>query len=125
MGLKELEPIITLITLSEERLSGKVDEVHGDVLATRKQVTLINGRLRQVEIETSSIKVNCNNRRENVDEKLAYLKPTIKVTRFIGFITKNPKFSVFVALFVMAFIQTMILTGMEHEWITQLIELIK
>ena len=52
MDLHDLQPIIDLISSSEERVTRKIDEVHTDVRR-------INGTTRHHEIQIQSIKLNC------------------------------------------------------------------
>jgi hypothetical protein len=107
MDIKELEPIITLMTQQEERFIKKIDEVH-------KDVKLINGRLRTVETEV-----------EIIDTELEDIKPTKPVIKHINMFVKHYKIILFLFLITIMGLQILVMEAMEKNWIGELIKFVK
>ena len=125
MEFSDLGPIITLLSEQEARFVKKIDEVHDIVTETNNKITDQNGRLRNVEIKVAQRDTFCKLRETSVDEKLDKAEPTIKVTRLITIVTKNPKFTLSLFFGVVIGTQIIVLTAIEHGWMKQLIDLIK
>ena len=49
MDLNEFGPILTMMAQQEERFIYKMNEIHEDVLITKKQATITNGRVNELE----------------------------------------------------------------------------
>ena len=120
--MSEFKEVITLLTLQEERLVSKINDVHSDVKETRDDVKKINGRLRQAEQDISSVKATCGERRDYINEKLAEVKPAASVSKVIQWVQKHPKITILLSLMVLVAIQTTVMMAVEHEWIGKLIE---
>jgi len=120
--MSEFKEVITLLTLQEERLVNKINEVHTDVRETRDDVRKINGRLRQAEQDIASVKATCGERRDYINEKLAEVKPVASVSKVIQWVQKHPKITILLSLMVLVAIQTTVMVAVEHEWIGKLIE---
>jgi septal ring factor EnvC (AmiA/AmiB activator) len=120
--MSEFKEVITLLTLQEERLVNKINEVHTDVRETRDDVKKINGRLRKAEQDISGVKATCGERRDYINEKLAEVKPAASVSKVIQWVQKHPKITILLSLMVLVAIQTTVMMAVEHEWIGKLIE---
>ena len=120
--MSEFKEVITLLTLQEERLVNKINEVHTDVRETRDDVKKINGRLRKAEQDISGVKATCGERRDYINEKLAEVKPVASVSKVIQWVQKHPKITILLSLMVLVAIQTTVMVAVEHEWIGKLIE---
>lgn len=125
MDIKELQPIIDLMNLQEERLVRKIDEVHGDVVTTRDQAIKTNGRVTQAEKDILQLKNDSESRKLDCGKKLADLTPTIQTVRTINLITKKPKVSVSIFIGVLICIQTLIYQAVENNWIREIINYLK
>jgi septal ring factor EnvC (AmiA/AmiB activator) len=120
--MSEFKEVITLLTLQEERLVNKINEVHTDVRETRDDVKKINGRLRKAEQDISGVKATCGERRDYINEKLAEVKPAASVSKVIQWVQKHPKITILLSLMVLVAIQTTVMMAVEHAWIGKLIE---
>ena len=123
--MASFKEVIDLMKGQESRLTKMINDVHSDVKDTNEKVTKINGRLRGVEIKVAERDMFCQLRGIVVDEKLEQYKPTIKVTRFLHLITKNPKITLLIFLGVIATIQTVVVSAVEKGWLIKIIQLIK
>jgi hypothetical protein len=125
MELQDLEPIITLITEQENRLVRKIDEVHEDVLITNSVIRDQNGRLRTVEVAQAKSITGCAAKHKVIDEKFVTVKttyenkvkPNMKASKFLLVISKNPKLSLALFLFVILSSQTVVMAAFQNQWI--------
>ena len=125
MDIKELQPIIDLMNMQEERLVRKIDEVHGDVVTTRDQAIKTNGRVTEAEKDIIQLKNASESRKLDCGKKLADLTPTIQTVRTINLITKKPKVSISIFIGVLICIQTLIYQAVENNWIREIINYLK
>ena len=122
MEFQDLQPIITLLTEQETRLCKKIDAVHDDVRDTRDKVNIQNGRLRKVELKVAERAVFCNLRSEAIDDKFSEIVPTVKASRFLKMIGKNPKMTGLIFFLMLFTSQTVVLLAVENEWIGKLLK---
>jgi peptidoglycan hydrolase CwlO-like protein len=124
MDIHELQPIIDLITLQEERLAKKIDEVHDDVKETRDQAKKTNGRVTQAEKDILLLQTQFESKREECKKKFDSIDPTISTVKFINFLTNKPKFSIVLFIGTIVIIQTIVLEATQNNWLKSFIDLI-
>ena len=120
MNFNELQPIITLITEQEERLSNKIKDVHDDVKETNAKITEQNGRLRAVEVKVTEREVFCKIRSEMIDDELESMESNQSALRFLKLISKNPKTTGFLFFGIMYITLIVTIVAIDKQWIGQL-----
>ena len=125
MELKDLQPIVTLLSQQEERLCQKIDHVHEDVKETNRNVKLINGRLRKAETDLAGMQSTCKERKDIVDAALSDIKPIKPFTKAVNWIASHPKLSLLIGFVIILISQSIVLCAYKREWIGQLFEYIK
>ena len=132
MELKDLEPVITLITAQEDRLCRKIDEVHEDVLVTNSVIRDQNGRLRTVEVSQAKLITGCGAKHKEIDDKFVTVKatyenkvkPNLKAGKIIQSIGKHPKLSLALLLIVILTSQTVVMAAFQNQWLGDLFKFI-
>lgn len=124
MDISELKPIIDLLTQQEERFIKKIDEVHTDVVETRDQAKLTNGRVTKAEKDIIILQSDLKNACKEYTGKFHNLDPTISTVKFLNYITKKPKFSILIFMGIIIVIQTLVLKASDNNWLKILIDYI-
>lgn len=125
MDIKDLQPIIDLMNQQEERLVKKIDEVHDDVLETKKQATLTNGRLRTAEKDIIEIRSDLKIRQATCFARLEGLTPSIPTIKAINYISKRPRLLLFAFIAGIIVIQGLVMEALNNNWIGHLLNFIK
>lgn len=124
MDINELKPIIDLLTAQEERFIKKIEEVHTDVVETRDQARVTNGRVTKAEKDIIVLQSDLKSVCKEYTNKFNNLDPTLSTVKFLNYITKKPKFSIALFITVIVIIQTLVLEANDNNWLKSLIDLI-
>lgn len=125
MTLEDLKPVLDMLTLQEERLVRKIDEVHDDVRETKKDLKALNGSVRTNKDNIADIKANCSLRTATCGRTIDNLENALPAIRTVSKMFKKPKTYVVGALLVIVGIQILVMESIEHGWITKILELVK
>jgi hypothetical protein len=124
MDLKDLQPIVVLLTEQEHRLCGKIDSVHESVREVDAKVTLQNGRVRKLEIGQEGILIGCKLKHSAIEKSLKEVEPTVKVQRIFRWIGNHPRLSGVLLFAFMLLSQVIVLLAVFNQWIGKIINLI-
>lgn len=125
MDMKDLQPIIDLMTQQEERFVTKMNEVHADVKLTKAQATATNGKVAEQEQKIFQLQQEAKTREQTCGVRLKNLEPNIATVKAINYVTNKPKTVLFMFVVVVMLIQVVVTEAIENNWLSDLINVIK
>lgn len=132
MDMSELQPIIDLMTLQEERLYLKMKELHEDIRETRddvketqKEVKKINGSLRDAQLKIKDIESNCKVRNAGCALTIQNAQKASWLLNHLNAMVEKPKTTIVLIILAILGLQTIVLKAVEENWMAKIWDFVK